>query len=75
MSRENVEAVRRIYDAVARRDSVTPYEIYAEDIVWDMSGMGRAYGFGGACPRGSLNARRLGRAEVALPLPASAITV
>ncbi len=37
MSRENVEIVRGIYDAVARRDGVTPFEVYAEDIVWDMS--------------------------------------
>jgi ketosteroid isomerase-like protein len=37
MSPENVEIVRRIYDAVARRDSVTPFELYAEDIVWDVS--------------------------------------
>ena len=37
MSEENVEIVRGIYDAVARRDGVTPYEVYAEDIVWDFS--------------------------------------
>ena len=37
MSQENVEVVRRIYDAVARRDVVTPFEVYAEDIVWDVS--------------------------------------
>ena len=37
MSRENVELVRRIYDAVAARDTVTPFELYAEDIVWDLS--------------------------------------
>jgi ketosteroid isomerase-like protein len=37
MSQENVEIVRRIYDAVARRDVVTPFEYYAEDIVWDVS--------------------------------------
>jgi len=42
MSRENVELVRRIYDAVARRDDVTPFELYAEDIVWDLSNMRRA---------------------------------
>jgi ketosteroid isomerase-like protein len=38
MSQENVEIVRRIYDAVAARDTVTPFELYAEDIVWDLSG-------------------------------------
>jgi ketosteroid isomerase-like protein len=37
MSEENVELVRGIYDAVDRRDDVSPYEAYAEDIVWDMS--------------------------------------
>jgi ketosteroid isomerase-like protein len=37
MSRENVEIVQSIYDAVARRDSVAPFEVYAEDIVWDIS--------------------------------------
>src|SRR5207237_6066955 len=37
MSQENVEIVRRIYDAVARRDIVTPFEVYTEDIVWDVS--------------------------------------
>jgi ketosteroid isomerase-like protein len=37
MSTENVEIVRRIYDAVARRDGVTPFELYSEDIVWDHS--------------------------------------
>jgi ketosteroid isomerase-like protein len=42
VSRENLELVRRIYDAVARRDSVTPFEHYAEDIVWDFSNTQRA---------------------------------
>jgi len=42
MSRENVDLVRRIYDAVARRDDVTPFELYAEDIVWDLSNTRRA---------------------------------
>ena|SRR5436190_2256530 len=42
MSQENVEVVRRVYDAVSRRDSVTPFEIYAEDIVWDISNSRRA---------------------------------
>ena len=36
-----MEVVRGIYDAVARRDDVTPYEVYAEDIVWDLSNSGR----------------------------------
>src|SRR4051812_36422836 len=37
MSQENVEVVRAIYDAAARRDNVTPFEVYAEDIAWDIS--------------------------------------
>ncbi len=37
MSQENVELVRGIYNAVDRRDDVSPYEVYAEDIVWDVS--------------------------------------
>ena len=42
MSQENVEIVRRIYDAAAQHDDVTPFEIYAEDIVWDVSNARRA---------------------------------
>src|SRR5687767_14895608 len=45
MSEGNVETVRRIYTAVAERDDVTPFEIYAEDIVWDLSHTGRALMF------------------------------
>jgi ketosteroid isomerase-like protein len=37
MSQENVEVVRTIYDAVARRDAATPFDLYAKDIVWDLS--------------------------------------
>jgi ketosteroid isomerase-like protein len=42
MSQENVEIVQAIYDAVARRDDITPFEFYAEDIVWDLSHAGSA---------------------------------
>jgi ketosteroid isomerase-like protein len=42
MSQENVEVVRGIYEAVARRDDVSPFEVYAEDIVWDWSNTRRA---------------------------------
>ena len=42
MSQENVEIVRGIYDAVARRDAATPFEVYAEDIVWDVANSRRA---------------------------------
>ena len=34
MSPGNVQAVRRIYDALNRRDAETPFDLYAEDIVW-----------------------------------------
>jgi len=42
VSRENVEIVRRIYDAAAQRDAATPFAYYAEDIVWDFSNSRRA---------------------------------
>jgi ketosteroid isomerase-like protein len=42
MSQENVEIVRGIYDAVARRDDMAPFEVYAEDIIWDFSNTRRA---------------------------------
>jgi ketosteroid isomerase-like protein len=42
MSQENVEIVRRIYEAVARRDAAAPFAVYAEDIVWDVSNSRRA---------------------------------
>lgn len=38
MSRENVEIVRGIYDAVANRDAPAAFAVYAEDIVWEVSG-------------------------------------
>jgi ketosteroid isomerase-like protein len=43
MSEENVEVVRRLYDAAARHDDVIPFEVYAEDIVWDLSHARRAF--------------------------------
>src|SRR6476661_4542448 len=48
MSRENVDLVRGIYDAVARRDAASAFAVYADDIVWEVSArravvMGRAY--------------------------------
>ncbi len=36
-SEENVAVVRRIYDAVTRRDVAMPFDLYAEDIIWDLS--------------------------------------
>jgi ketosteroid isomerase-like protein len=37
-----VELVRRIYDAAERRDDVIPFEVYADDIIWDISNSRRA---------------------------------
>ncbi len=37
MSQENVEIVRRLYDAVAARDSETVMSIYHPDVEWDHS--------------------------------------
>jgi len=37
MSQENVEIVRRIYDAVDRGDAATVLELYDPDIQWDFA--------------------------------------
>jgi uncharacterized protein len=37
MSQENVEIVRRVYEAVARRDSATVLELYDPDVEWDFT--------------------------------------
>jgi ketosteroid isomerase-like protein len=37
VSRENVELIRRLYDAVAARDSETVLAIYHPEVVWDHS--------------------------------------
>jgi ketosteroid isomerase-like protein len=37
MSQENVEVVRRLFDAVARRDSETVLSLYDPDVEWDGS--------------------------------------
>ena len=37
MSRENVELVRRAWEAWERRDMTAVFELYAPDIVWDMT--------------------------------------
>ena len=39
MSQENVEVLRSVYDAYARRDSITPFKAYAPDIEWDLTGL------------------------------------
>jgi ketosteroid isomerase-like protein len=37
MSQENVEIVRQIFEAGARRDSPTAFSLYDRDLVWDVS--------------------------------------
>jgi ketosteroid isomerase-like protein len=37
MSRENVEIVRRVYDAAAQRDSATVFSLYDPEVEWDGS--------------------------------------
>lgn len=38
MSRENVEVVRQVYEAVARRDATTVLGLYDPEVEWDFSG-------------------------------------
>jgi ketosteroid isomerase-like protein len=61
MSRENVEVVRGIYEAVARRDSDAPFAAYAEDIVWDQSNSKRAAVSGAPVYLGHEGVRRFWR--------------
>jgi ketosteroid isomerase-like protein len=37
MTRRNVELVASIYEAFARRDNASPFDVYATDIEWDQS--------------------------------------
>jgi ketosteroid isomerase-like protein len=37
MSEENVEIVRRVYEAVARRDTETVFALYDHEVEWDFS--------------------------------------
>jgi uncharacterized protein len=37
MSRENVELVRRVYDAASRRDTATVLDLYDPEVEWDVS--------------------------------------
>jgi ketosteroid isomerase-like protein len=38
VSRENVEVVRQVFEAIARRDSARVLALYDPDVEWDMSG-------------------------------------
>jgi ketosteroid isomerase-like protein len=61
MSEENVEVVRRIYEAAARRDDVTPFDVYTEDIVFDVSNGRRALFFTKSVYRGHEGVRQFWR--------------
>src|SRR3954469_12772162 len=37
MARENVEVVRRIYDAISRGDTETVLDLYDSEVTWDFS--------------------------------------
>jgi ketosteroid isomerase-like protein len=65
MSRENVELVRKIYDAAARRDDTTPFDIYSEDIVWDVSRMRTAFLYTRPIYQGHEGVRQLWREGLA----------
>ena len=32
-----MDLVRRLYESLARRDGVAAFDVYAEDIIWDVS--------------------------------------
>jgi ketosteroid isomerase-like protein len=65
MSQANVEVVRQIYDAVARRDSVTPFRFYADDIVWDLSTWAAVVFYARPVYRGHDGVRQLWRETLA----------
>ena len=58
MSQENVEIVRGIYDATARRDNKAPFEVFAEDIVWDLSRSARGAMIGEPVAQGHAGVRQ-----------------
>jgi ketosteroid isomerase-like protein len=66
MSQENVEVVRRIYDAFAGRDDATPFELYAEDIVWDVSNARRSALYAKTIYRGHEGVRQVWREALAV---------
>jgi hypothetical protein len=74
MSRENVEIVRGVYDAVARRDTERVLDLYDPNVVWDMSrgAFGDLEG-GGVAPgtmgsgRGFTSSTRCGRDGTTTP--------
>jgi ketosteroid isomerase-like protein len=58
MSQANVEIVRGLYEALARRDGVAPFEVYAEDIVWDVSQSRTAFLYTQPVSRGHAGVRQ-----------------
>ena len=62
MSRENVEVVRGVYDAAARRDSATVLSAYDPEVEWDVSCSPMARLVGGGFYRGHEGLRRFFRA-------------
>lgn len=61
----NVGTILRIYDAAARRDDRTPFELYAEDIVWDLSNTRAALMYSKPIFRGHEGVREAWREGVA----------
>jgi ketosteroid isomerase-like protein len=62
MSRENVELVRRVYDAAARRDGATVFAAYDPEVEWDVSRSPMARLVGGGVYRGRDGLRSFFRA-------------
>jgi ketosteroid isomerase-like protein len=61
MSRENVEIVRRVFDAASRRDSATVLALYDPEVEWDYSRGPFRDLFGGEVYHGHEGARRFFR--------------
>jgi uncharacterized protein len=58
MSREDVEIVRKVYDAAARRDFAAVLELYDPDVEWDFSGSPAGGALGRNIYRGHEGLRR-----------------
>jgi len=61
MSQENVQIVRRVYDAVSRRDTATVLAAYDPEIEWDSTRLPEAHLMGHAFLRGHEELRTLFR--------------
>ena len=62
MSRENVEVVRQVYEAAARRDNATVLALYASDVEFDVSRVPMGALIGGGVYRGHDGLRAFFRA-------------